>query len=252
MYAQALACQIIPYGNNPKAGNFIKANGNSFYYETYGKGEPLVLLHGGFQSIAVFKNQIPAFSKQFKVILIDTRGHGKSANDTSLRLSYDLFAEDVNKILELLKINNVNIVGWSDGGNTALLLALKYPERLKKVCFTGTNLFSGDDAIQPAMLHEWKALQKKLQNATKVNDVFKKKMIEMFLTEPNHTFEELKNINIPILIMAGQKDIIKEQHTREIAKNIKSSSLLIFPNETHFVVVENPALFNKTVLDFLK
>lgn len=119
-------------GDNDKAGNFTIINGNKIYYETYGEGEPLLLLHGNQQSIGVFKDQISEFSKYYKVIAVDTRGQGKSEAGEKA-YSYDLFANDMITLLEQLKIEKTNIVGWSDGGNTGLIMAMQHPSKIKNL-----------------------------------------------------------------------------------------------------------------------
>ena len=118
------------FGKNDSAAHYVKANGIKIYYEEYGSGEPLLLLHGNSQSIGDFSNQIPELQKYYRVIAVDTRGHGKSG-DQNKRYTYDLFAEDMNALLNKLQLDSVNIVGWSDGGNTGLIMAMKYPEKGK-------------------------------------------------------------------------------------------------------------------------
>jgi pimeloyl-ACP methyl ester carboxylesterase len=102
------------YGNNPKVGKYADINGIKLYYEIYGSGEPLLLLHGSNQSIVSFENQISEFSKKYKVIALDSRGQGNSSENKT-KLSYELFADDVNEFLEYFNIKQANILGWSDG-----------------------------------------------------------------------------------------------------------------------------------------
>lgn len=242
--------RLIIYGKNDSAGKYIIANNIKIYYEVYGEGDPLILLHGNGQSIGFFSQQIFAFSKHFKVYAIDTRGHGKSY-ENGLRYTYDLFAEDVNAFMDSLKLSNATIVGWSDGGNTGLILAMKYPERVKTLVTMGAVAFIDNSVVDKStfrMLHKG---IRYFQKDTSYVSRNKARLTELLLTEPKHTFEDLEKIKCPVLVMAGQKDIVKEEHTRAIAKSIKRSTLNIVAGATHFLPQENGRLFNKIVLEYL-
>ena len=128
------------YGNNAHTGKYAIVNGIKIYYEEYGKGEPLLLLHGNSCSISLFEKQIPELAKHFHVIAVDTRGQGKSGEDGK-RYTYDLFADDMNALLDHMKLDSVNILGWSDGGNTGLIMAMKYPSKVKRLVTMGANVF---------------------------------------------------------------------------------------------------------------
>jgi len=232
-------------------GKYALVNGINIYYEEYGTGEPLLLLHGNSESSQAFKMQIPEFSKHYRVIAVDTRGHGKSGYDGK-RYNYNLFAEDMNALLKHLKISKTNIVGWSDGGNTGLTLAMKHPDKVKKLAVMGANIF-----IDSSVVDDWvfKALNqqlKGLENDTAQSSKNRIRLINLLLTEPQYSFSDLKTITCPVLVLAGEKDIVKEGHTRNIAKNIAKGTLIIAANETHYYPSENPDAFNKLILDFLK
>ena len=245
-------CKInYEYGKNIETGKYALINGINFYYETYGSGEPMLLLHGNSESINSFKLQIAEFAKKYRVIVVDTRGHGNSSINNE-RYTYDLFADDMNALLNYLKIDKANIVGWSDGGNTGLIMAMKFPEKVNRLVTMGANVF-----IDKTVVDKWifKALDKEiksLKSDTTSYAINKIRLTNLLLTEPKHNFEEFKAILCPVLVMAGEKDIIKENHTKAIAASIKNSSLFIAPNETHYFPQENAAGFNKVVLDFLE
>ncbi|RZK57271.1 MAG: alpha/beta hydrolase [Pedobacter sp.] len=116
-------------GSNPNAGKYVDVNGIKLYYEIYGEGEPLLLLHGNNSSIQSFEQQVDVLRKKYKVIALDSRGQGKSTADKT-KLTYELMAKDVNAFLELLQLKNVNVLGWSDGGNIALILAMQHPDKV--------------------------------------------------------------------------------------------------------------------------
>jgi pimeloyl-ACP methyl ester carboxylesterase len=242
--------KINKIGDNDSTGKFAEINGIRLYYEIYGAGEPLLLLHGNQQSIEVFKNQILEFSKLYKVIAVDTRGQGKSTTDNK-NYTYDLFAEDMNLLLEYLKIESANIVGWSDGGNTGLILAMKHPTKVKKLVTMGACIFIDKTVVNKNVFREVNNRITELNKDSSAQKINSSKLYTMLLNEPKHNFEELKLISCPTLIIAGENDIIKTEHTKEIAAHIGNSKLIIASKETHEYPVENPDSFNKVVLDFL-
>jgi pimeloyl-ACP methyl ester carboxylesterase len=243
--------KVTSWGDNDSTGKYAFVNGIKLYYETYGQGEPLLLLHGNHQSIEVFSGQINTFAKTFKVIAVDTRGQGKS-NEDGKRYSYDLFAEDMNSLLNELKIDSANIIGWSDGGNTGLIMAIKYPKKVKKLITMGANVFINEtDVVVKEILD---AVKKSIQSSKKDTTYESRnsvRLLKMLLEEPRHSFEDLKRITCPVLVIAGEKDMILEKHTKGIAANIKNSILLIAPKQTHFYPEENAPSFNEVVLKFL-
>lgn len=238
------------YGNNQAAGRYATSGNTKIYYETYGTGQPLLLLHGNGGSIRSFAGQIGAFSKQYKVIAVDTRGQGKSKDTLTARFSYDLFAEDMKVLLDTLGLKQVDVVGWSDGGNTGLLLASKYPEYVKKLVVMGANLNPSDQAIDKKILKSVPNDLKKLK-AEKESDPVIIRLLEMLLQEPNIHPESLSAITAKTLVMAGEHDLILEKHTRLIAASIPNAELQLLKGQTHYVVTDNPELFNKEVLEFL-
>ncbi|GEM_PF-255036 len=239
------------YGNNNKTGNFCTINNTKIYYETYGSGEPLLLLHGNGQSIAAFSKQIPALSAKYKVIAVDTRAQGKSKDNTTEKFTYDLFADDMKTLLDSLHLKNVNVLGWSDGGNTALIMAIKYPTYINKVMVMGANLNPSTAAVNESILKQTNRDIVKLEKDKSVDAKTMVKLLKMVLTEPNINLDDLGKISSRVLVMAGEKDLIKAEHTKLIAARIRGAKLLIFKGETHFVPEENPTKFNEAILEFL-
>ena len=237
------------YGSNSDVGHFASVNNIKLYYEAYGEGEPLLLLHGNSESIASFRLQIPVLSKQYKVIALDSRGQGKSTEDGK-KFSYDLFAEDTKALLDHLQLDSVHILGWSDGGNIGLIMAIKYPSKVKSLATMGANLYNNSESVKPWVNNLLRKERRELYD-TIPRDKFRMRMIDLLLNEPNVKEESLKNISCPVLVMAGSDDVIKEAHTKLIAGNIKQSQLAIFPKGNHYEPSERPERFNKTVLDFL-
>lgn len=244
--------EYIPYGNNPKAGSQVKVKDASIYYETYGTGEPLLLLHGNSQSIYALKKQIITLSKYYKVIAVDTRGQGKSTDLSTDPLSYDLFASDMKTLLDSLHISKTNIYGWSDGGNTGLIMAYKFPSYVNKLAVMGANMFPTEEAISGSILKEVKKTIKGLN--TKSDDKSKQqvRLFTLLLKEPHMTVDNLKEIKAPVLVMAGEKDMILEKHTKYIAAQLPSAQLVIFKGATHYAPVEVIEEFNNRLKAFFQ
>jgi len=239
------------FGANAKNGNKLKLKDAILYYEIYGKGAPLLLLHGNGQSISDFQNQIPDLAKEYQVIAVDTRGQGQSTDESTGPLTYDQFADDMKQLLDALHIKRSNIVGWSDGGNTGLIMAIKYPEYVRKLAITGAVLNSSDEAIDSKVFIEIKQRLEDLKGKTDNNSIEQQRLNQLMLDEPHITIQSLGTIKAPTLVMAGDHDLVREQHTRTIADNIPGSKLLIFQDATHYLPREKHIEFNKVVVDFL-
>lgn len=237
------------YGANDANGGFVNVNGVKLYYEIYGKGTPLLLLHGAGQSINAFKAQIDFFSKHYKVIALDSRGRGRST-DNDAELTYVNQAKDVKEFLDMLKLDSVDIIGWSDGGIIGLLVAMKYPEKVKKIIAMGANI--NPNGLLPERLEEHKETFRKLEMDEKSKNTIDYKIIKQLINYPQLTFKDLEVISAPTLIMAGDHDLITHMHTVKIFQSIPKANLAIFPGETHWFPKINAKLFNSTVFDFLQ
>ncbi|BFO64806.1 alpha/beta fold hydrolase [Chryseobacterium sp. KCF3-3] len=237
------------YGQNKTVGNYLKLQDTNLYYEVYGEGEPLILLHGNSGSIKDFYQQIPVLSKQYKVIAIDTRGQGKSIDSSKKDFTYKMFADDVKAVTDQLKLNKVNIAGWSDGGNTGLEFALKYPEKLNKLIAIGANAFPDgvDDRLTDHFENKM-LVMKELKDPEKFNE---QRLLKIMLTQPRIEKKDLNKIGSKVLVIAGDKDVIKQEHTELIAKEIPNAELKIYSNATHMIPFENADQLNTDILNFL-
>lgn len=242
---------IYPYGRDKLKGRYINISGSRIYYETYGSGETLLLLHGNGGSISDFKSQIKEFAEHFQVIAVDTRAQGKSSGNMNESLSYDLFAEDIKTLLDTLNLKGVNILGWSDGGNTGLTLAIKNPDYVKRLVVMGANLNPEESSVSPKILKQTKSDLNKLKAKNNPEDKNTILLLDMLLKEPKIDQGSLKKITAKTLVLAGEKDIILEAHTRSIAQGIPGAELHILQGATHFAPQKDSATFNKIVLDFL-
>lgn len=245
------------YGKNEKSGKFYNIRGFRMYCETYGSGESLLLIHGNGQSISAFVKQIPYFSKKYKVIIADSRAHGKSV-DKSDSLSYEMMADDYSALLSAMKIDSVNVIGWSDGGVIGLLLAIRHPEKIKKLVITGANIQPDSTAISSDIL------KKTTKTYNMFVDMFKEerpktsldstvyKYIRLLIEQPHISLNELHKIYIPTLVIGGDQDVIKPRHTMTIFENISNANLWILPNSGHSTLVRYAEEFNDKVNAFFE
>ena len=214
-----------------------------------GQGQPMVLLHGNGEDSSYFVHQIAHFSKSYRVIAIDTRGHGQSPRGEK-PFAIKQFAEDLIDFLDAKNITKAVILGFSDGGNIALEFALKYPERVEKLILNGANLFPS--GVKP--LYQWP-----IEVGYRIAKLFSNKsekakqnaeMLGLMVNEPHIDPSELARLTMPVLVVAGTKDMIKESHTRLIYKSLPNAQLT-FVEGDHFVANKNAEAFNKVVEDFL-
>lgn len=234
----------IKYGSNNAAGNYKRINGINMYYETYGSGKPLIFLHGNGGSIYSSRAKIDYFKQFFKVIAIDSRGHGKSVDTTTKMLTYTQMANDIKVLLDSLGIDSANISGQSDGGILGLLIAINYPSKISKLAAFGANLFPGKKAI----VDEIENIVRDTLRVTK--DFNRRRLYSLLEYQPNITEKELKTIKCPVLIISGDRDVIRLEHSIKIFYNIENSNFFVMPGATHFGSYEKPELFNLVLLDF--
>lgn len=237
------------YGKNESAGKYLKLKDTDLYYEVYGDGEPLVLLHGNSGSIKDYYQQIPVLSKQYKVIVMDTRGQGKSKDASKKDFTYKLFADDVKALADDLKLDKINIVGWSDGGNTGLEFALKYPERLNKLVTIGANAFP--EGVEEKLIERFTNQMTQLNQLAPAETFNERRLLKIMLTEPNINKNDLNKIKSPVLVIAGDRDVIKADHTEFISKQIPNGEKKIYKDTTHMVPYERPDELNADILSFL-
>jgi len=243
--------KAVPYGNNKTAGKYYDIRGFKMYAEVYGQGQPLLIIHGNGGSINNFIYQIPFFSKTYKVIIADSRAQGKSA-DNGDSLSYEMMADDYAALLDALKIDSADVIGWSDGGINALLLAIRHPEKVKKLAATGANLWPDTTAVPQEIINMVLPGYTSLKNKPNKNDKEKNnwKLVRLLLDEPHITLASLQTIKCPSLIIGGDHDVIKPEHTMLIAKNIPQSYLWILPNSGHSTPIVYKDEFNKKIDEF--
>lgn len=252
--------QEINYGSNH--GKHITISNTNIYYEEYGSGMPLLLFHGGFGSIHDFQQVIPKLSKHYRVIAVDSPGHGRSEQADSL--SFDLMADYYSIMIDQFKLDSVYIIGYSDGGITALLLAEMRPDKVKKIIASGVN--SRMDGITSEVLGYLKLInptfietyQKEwltdYQSKSPEKDKWEKYITDMTrMYSKNVLIDEqtLSNIGVNVLLVFGDRDLIKLEHALELYRIITGSRLCVLPNTPHEVFSENPELISNIGIEFL-
>jgi pimeloyl-ACP methyl ester carboxylesterase len=246
--------EAIPYGNNKNAGNYIAVNGIKLYYEIYGEGATLLLIHGNGGNIAYMKPQIEYFSKNYKVIVMDCRGRGKSELGKD-SLTYMQMTRDIIGLLNYLHLDSTFVIGRSDGGIIGLLMAIYYPGKVKKVAAFGANLTPDTTALYPFFYKQVIQVRKKAdemiaRNDTSENWYLIRQQNRLMEFQPNISASDLHKIKCSVLILSCDRDLILEEHTLFIYRNIPKANLCIFTGENHFVTKNNPVLFNTAVAKY--
>ena len=222
----------------------------SLYYQEKGDQEPFILLHGNGEDSSYFKNQIEYFSNRYRVIALDTRGHGKSPRGTK-PFTIEQFSCDLYDFMAGLEIPRAVILGFSDGANIAMKFAIKYPNMVKSLILNGGNLNpKGVKRTTQIPIEIGYIIARRF--ASKSPDAKRNaEMLGLMVNEPNIGRNELSKIAAPTLVICGSGDMIKESHTKEIAENIQGAKLSIMKG-SHFIANKRYHTFNKEVEGFLR
>ena len=235
-------------------------NDIKMYYAIFNRDgkDPVILLHGGFVSSDEWGFEVPLLSKTHKVIVVDSRGHGRSSMSNQA-LGYNLMASDVLHLMDYLKIKRVSIVGWSDGGIIGLILAIKYPERVNKLFTFGSNYnLTGykseppDSTLAARFMARVQANYRKLSPTPENFAELRNALRKMYTTEPDLNPAEIKTIKAPTVIACGEyEQFIKLEHFQELAHLIPGAKLMILPNVSHGGPLQDPAHFHQAVVNLL-
>jgi len=243
----------ILYGNNPAAGKYYSVRGIKMYTETYGNGKPLLLIHGNAANISAFADNIPYFSARYKVIAVDSRAHGKST-DSGDSLSFEMMADDFAALLDQMHIDSAYVIGWSDGGINALLLAMRHPDKVIKLISTGANLTPDSLVLIPSLWYdEQKQFERdknKIRTTAKEKNDWKVFMLDWL--QPNVPLTDLSRIKCPSLIISGDSDLITLEHTAAIYRHIPKAYLWILPHSGHATLQIHRDDFNRMVNAFFE
>jgi pimeloyl-ACP methyl ester carboxylesterase len=237
---------------------YAPVNGIEMYYATYGAGDPILLIHGGLGHADIWANQVIALSKDHRVIVADSRGHGRSSRNAD-PYGYDLMASDYLALLDYLKIDKVALVGWSDGGIIGIAIALSHPERLTKLFAQAANVTV--DGVIPTVMEapafaayvERSGVDyQRLSKTPGEYDAFVEQISHMWASEPAWTKDQLATITTPTAIVLGDHDeAIFREHTEYMASAIPGAELVILKDASHFAMLQDPDGYTQAILDFL-
>ena len=243
----------------PLKSGFAPVNDIRMFYAVFGDGSPVLLLHGGLANSSYWSDVIPILvQRHLKVIVADSRGHGRSTRSKQ-PYSYDLMASDVVALLDYLKIGKTDLVGWSDGGIIGLDIAMHHPERLRRLFAYGANSDPSGAREDMDSNPTWTAFVKRtrseyaaLSPTPKDYDGFRAQIEKMWAQQPNWTREQLAQISVRTAIADGAHDeAIKREHTEYLARAIPHAQLVILDDASHFGMLQNPKEFARAVLGFL-
>ena len=242
-------------------GHHVRVNGIRMYYEVHGHGPPLLLVHGGAGNGMQFDQQVPAFAPHHRCIVPDCCAQGRTT-DRPGPLSYHAMAEDMIALLDRLHVRRVDIMGWSDGGNIGLDMAMHHPDRVDHLVTFGAN-FQPDglqpqdvewnetataESFGPGMRAGWKRLNPQPDHYEQAMN----KILAMWRTQPRWSLADLHAIRAKCLICAGDHDLIRPEHTEQLARAIPGAELWIVPNASHSAMIERAELVDPRVLEFLE
>ena len=218
-------------------------------YVERGAGDALILLHGNGESLDYFAGQLDFFARFYRVIALDTRGHGASPRG-SAPFTIRQFAEDLRAFMDEQNIDSAHILGFSDGGNIALSFALKYPQRVRKLILNGANLDPLGVKLHvqiPIVLgyHLARLFAGKRPEARR-----RMELLGLMVNEPHFAPQDLRKLELPALVIAGDRDMIRDRHTRLIAESLPNARLKILKGN-HFIANQRPEEFNRVVAEFL-
>lgn len=233
-------------------------NGIEMYYATYGAGNPVLLIHGGLGNADIWSAQVADLMKDHLVIVADSRGHGRSTR-TDAPFGYDLMASDYVGLLDYLKIDKVDLVGWSDGGIIGLDIAMKHPERLNHLFAQAANITT--DGVDPAVgtnvvfgsYITWMGQEyTKMSPTPDQFDAFVTQIGAMWASQPNWPDADVAKITTPTAIVLGDHDeAITRVHTDHMASVIPGAKEVILPDASHFAMLQAPDEYTAAVRAFI-
>lgn len=242
---------------------YLTLDALKMYYAVAGEGPPIALIHGAAMTVETnWSNQIPVFSRRYRVMAMDLRGHGRTTNPSGI-LDHHTMAEDVVKLLEKLHFEKTHIIGFSMGGMIAIRIALDHPELVRTLTLCGSGHYVSDEArdlfaksADPQMMEEanseWVPFYRRIHKEDGPD--YWKRLLNQLIKSSQHKIPlaELSRIRVPTLIIVGDHDPYGfTRHALEMHDAITGSELAVFPNTGHLIPNNKPKLFNEIVLGFL-
>ena len=243
------------------AGRYIDLDALRTYYEVHGSGDPVLLLHGGFATVATWAAQTDALAKRYTVYLPERRGHGRTP-DAPGPITLEIMARDTIAFMEALGIGSAHLVGWSDGGNVALDVALARPDLVRKLVIIGAAIdrsgYSGElQESLPNFALDWlppvlrKTYDELSPDGPEHFPVVFEKIVTMWKAEPRHPIDDVATLDVPTLILLGDDDDVTVTHGAEVQRAMPNAQLAVVPGTDHGLIFEKPELVNRLILDFL-
>jgi len=240
----------------PKTSGMAPVNDIEMYYAEYGEGEPMLFIHGGLGSADVWDYQVAEFARDHRVIVADSRGHGRSTRSQQ-PFGYDLMTSDYVALLDYLKLDKVTLVGWSDGGIIGIDMAMKNPEKLTRVIAQAANVTT--DGVKADVMNNKTfsdyinaagETYKRLSPTPNEYDAFVTQISGMWGSQPAWTADDLSKIKVPVTLAIGDHDeAVKLDHTEMMAKQIPGSKLVILKDASHFAMLQDPEGYNAMIRD---
>ncbi|KRB59224.1 alpha/beta hydrolase [Rhizobium sp. Root708] len=240
----------------PKTSGMAPVNDIKMYYAEYGEGEPILFIHGGLGSADVWGYQVTEFARDHRVIVADSRGHGRSTRSQQ-PFGYDLMTSDYVALLDYLKLDKVTLVGWSDGGIIGIDMAMKNPEKLARVIAQAANVTT--DGVKADVMNNKTfsdyinaagETYKKLSPTPSEYDAFVTQISGMWASQPAWTADDLGKIKVPVTVAIGDHDeAVKLDHTEMMAKQIPGAKLVILKDASHFAMLQDPDGYNAMIRD---
>ncbi len=253
----------IQYGSNSAAGQYVEVDGIKLYVEIYGQGEPLILLHGGVGSINGFQTNIPELAKYFQVIAYDRGGHGRSF-DSGKRFHYQNMAKETVGLMDALEIESAYLVGFSDGAVVGYHAGHLFPDRIKKLIAVGGNVGADNMMVAPEKFEAWlnpeapaewvRNLEPEYTNLSPTPNFksYIQRSRDLWIGDSYPTMETMKEINVPVLIVTGDRNDLPLEHALEVYRSLKQGELCVIPNCDHFVFDKRPALVNQIAIEYFQ
>ncbi|MBY3037715.1 alpha/beta hydrolase [Rhizobium laguerreae] len=239
-----------------KTSGMAEVNDIKMYYAEYGEGDPILFIHGGLGNAEVWGHQVADFARDHRVIVADSRGHGRSTRSQQ-PFGYDLMTSDYVALLDYLKIDKVTLVGWSDGGIIGIDMAMKNPEKLTRVIAQAANVTTDGvkaDVMNNKTFNDYINVAgdyyRKLSPTPNEYDAFVKQISHMWETQPAWTAADLGKITVPVTLAIGDHDeAVKLDHTEMMAKDIPGAKLVILKDSSHFAMLQDPAGYDAMTRD---